>query len=119
MAVLDRAAITTLLRAEEDLARSSSTGEPRNSGGASIVVTPRDPYQDYSTFGTLTWYLGIAVLVPLGHGPAMDLIDATLVTLRDLLDAQAGVTITQTDIGRVDPVGGVEYIAAIVNIESS
>lgn len=118
--MLDRGAITTLLRGTAALDAFVVYGEPpAQLAGQAIVVVPRDPYQDHATFGTLTWYLGVAVMVPLAGGPAMDVVDATLAALRTVLDAQAGVVITTINVGRVDPVGGVEYIAAIVNIESS
>lgn len=118
--VLDRAGVAALLDASADLADFVVYAEPPDTlSGPALVVSPRDPYQDYETFGTLTIRLAVSVLIPRTHGPAMDRIDSVLETMRGLFYKEGGIKELDTNIGLIDSVGGVEYIAAMVNLESS
>lgn len=117
MPTTDRASLFTLLSTDESLDGFIVYAEPPETlVGQSIVIAPRDPYQDYASFGTLTTFLSVAVLVPRSHGPAMDLIDSTLAILRGIFDGLGGCEVGDTHVGLLEEVGGTEYIAAMVNV---
>lgn len=83
----------------------------------SIVIAPRDPYQDEATFGSLTTFVSVSVLVPRTHGPAMDVIDSALTALRAIFVGLPGCRVGDTYVGLTDRIGGTEYLAAMVNLD--
>jgi len=120
MSALDRAGLYALLEASEDLDLFTKHAEPPDQiAGPALIVAGRDPYQDYNTFGELTTYLTVSILIPRTHGPAMDLIDATLATLRAIYTGIRGCQIGSTTLGLTDRIGGVEYVAAMTQVTLS
>lgn len=117
-APVTRAGLYAILAADESLADFLVYGEPPDQlVGPSIVISPRDPYQDEATFGSLTTFVAVSVLVPRTHGPAMDVIDPALAALRAIFVGMSGCRIGDTYIGIVDTVGKTEYLAAMVNLD--
>jgi len=119
-AALTRSTLFDAMLGEAWLAGLTLYAEPPDQlAGAALVISPRDPYRDYSTFGRLSTFLTISVLLPRTHGPAMDRIDAILSDLYAFLEGLDACELGPTRLGITDTVGGIEYIAAMVDITLS
>lgn len=117
-APVTRSGLYTILAADASLSDYVVYAEPPDQlVGQSIVITPRDPYQDDATYGTLTTFVSVSVLVPRTRGPSMDAIDTALTALRAIFTAMPGARIGETYVGITDRIGGTEYLAAMVNLE--
>lgn len=116
-----RTGLATLLAALDGLAGWSIYTEPPEllARGNCLVISPRDPYIGHSTFGQDELMLGVTLLVPRAHGPALDVIDPALLAVRGLLSTIRGATIGATRTGIIDEVGGLEYVAAMTDVTLS
>ena len=116
-----RASLAAILAADAGLAEWTVHPEPPENlaRGLNLVVSPRDPYQAYSTYGHVETMVSATLLVPRAHGPAMDVIDPALIALRAALGSLRGATIGDTRTGIIDEVGGLEFVAAMVDITLS
>ena len=120
---MDRAALAAVLEEEPSLDGWTRYAEPPEvlAGGQCIVISPRSPYQSWSSFaeGRLATHLAVALLVPRATPEPMILIDEGLGLLRSFLVGLGGIVIDGgTSVGLIEDVAGADYIVASIDITS-
>ena len=114
-----RSTLATAIAAEASLSSWTVYAEPPEQlvAGLSIIVSPRSPYITQDTLGTYETQVAVYVMVPRNQGPAMDLIDAALASLMDVVDGISNALWEGvTQVGIVDDLGGSSYTTAILNV---
>lgn len=118
---MTRAELAAMLAAAPSLASYTHYPEPPEqlAVGQSMIVAPGSPYVDWSTLGQRAWHATISLWVPRSAGPvAMDEIDAGLVALLAVLDAEPDLGIsTVRQVGSADDVGGANYVVALLDVD--
>jgi len=118
-AVAGRRWLSALLASDAMLAEWSHYSEPPEQlvAGPCVVIVPRSPYITWGTYRTGTAHMTVSLLVPRGHGPAMELLEDGIGVTRAALEAESRVEVSDTvDIDTLDDVGGAQYIVASLNV---
>lgn len=96
-------------------------GPPEGVNAPSVVLAPRSPYRVKSTVCNESVLLTATVLIQRNaSADALDALDDASTTVRDAVHASDVMAVVEAvqDIGTMQEVGGVEYLAAVINIQA-